>query len=347
MEYTAIPTQSIGPVKILGDVLNDTVHVPLATFETTLWPSTNRGAKATRKAGGITCTIISDQMTRAIMLEADTAHTAARIKAEIETQIPTIKGVIQQTSQYAVLQHIHCQIVSQMLIVRISIQSGDASGHNMVTKAADQVMQWLLSQYAELRYVSVSANCCTDKKVSAINATQGRGKHLIAEVVIPYAICQRILKVEPSTLVACHLKKNLIGSIQAGSLLSANAHFANLLLATYLATGQDAANIVEGSQGMTHAECRDDDLYFSVNLPNLIVGTVGHGKHHPHIQHHLETLGCLEPTAKPGANSQRLAAIIAATVLCGELSLMAALTNPGELMRSHITFERTGSATCK
>lgn len=32
----------------------------------------------------------------------------------------------------------------------------------------------------------------------------------------------------------------------AGGVQSANAHFANMLLAFYLATGQDAANIVEG-----------------------------------------------------------------------------------------------------
>ncbi|MFG2004795.1 hypothetical protein ACGFNU_37170 [Spirillospora sp. NPDC048911] len=33
----------------------------------------------------------------------------------------------------------------------------------------------------------------------------------------------------------------------------------------------------------------------------------------------------------------------AATVLCGELSLMAAQTNPGELMRAHLKLERQPS----
>ena len=41
-----------------------------------------------------------------------------------------------------------------------------------------------------------------------------------------------------------------------------------------------------------------------------------------------------------GANARRLAIIAAATVLCGEISLLAAQTNPGELMRSHIQLER-------
>ena len=50
-------------------------------------------------------------------------------------------------------------------------------------------------------------------------------------------------------------------------------------------------------------------------------------------------LGCLVPN-KPGVNAQKLAKIIAATVWCGEISLLAAQTNPGELMRSHFAMER-------
>ena len=106
-------------------------------------------------------------------------------------------------------------------------------------------------------------------------------------------------------------------------------------------TGQDAANIIEGSQGIVHAETRDGDLYFSCTLPNLIVGTVGNGKGAAlaTVEAHLQALGCREPRPA-GENARRLAAICAATVLCGELSLLAAQTNPGELMRAHLTLER-------
>ena len=45
-------------------------------------------------------------------------------------------------------------------------------------------------------------------------------------------------------------------------------------------------------------------------------------------------------TREPGDNARRLAVICAATTACCELSLLAALTNPGELMRTHIAFER-------
>lgn len=128
----------------------------------------------------------------------------------------------------------------------------------------------------------------------------------------------------------------------AGGLRTGNAHYANMLLGFYLATGQDAANIVEGSQGITHAEVRDGDLYFSCTLPNLIVGSVGNGKGLDFIEANLERLGCKEDR-EPGANARRLAVLCAATVLCGELSLMAAQTNQGELMASHIKLERAAN----
>jgi hydroxymethylglutaryl-CoA reductase (NADPH) len=162
---------------------------------------------------------------------------------------------------------------------------------------------------------------------------------VVAEITIPRALCLQELRTTPEQLVDLHIKKNLIGTMLAGGLRSANAHFANMLLAVYLATGQDAANIIEGSQGIVHAEVRNKDLYFSVSLTNLIVGTVGNGKDLDFAQHNLAILGCYADIT-PGQGARRLAVIIAATVLCGELSLLAAQTNPGELMRTHLTMER-------
>jgi hydroxymethylglutaryl-CoA reductase (NADPH) len=133
--------------------------------------------------------------------------------------------------------------------------------------------------------------------------------------------------------------KNYVGSSVAGAIRSANAHFANMLLAFYLATGQDAANIVEGSQGFVWAENRTEGLYFAVTLPHLIVGTVGNGKHLPYIEDAMARMG-IGSSSEPGADSRRLASLIAASVLAGELSLLAAQTNPGELMEAHVAYER-------
>ena len=80
-----------------------------------------------------------------------------------------------------------------------------------------------------------------------------------------------------------------------------------------------------------------------MTLPNIIVGTVGHGKDRPEACERLAALGCTEER-QPGQNGRRLAEIAAATVLCGELNVLAAQTRPGELVRSHMAIER-GAAT--
>ncbi len=331
--------QWVGPFRLTGDI-TDEVTAPLATYETPLWPSVNRGARVTHHAGGIRITVVDARMSRSITLQAPDAARARAAAEAITADLTPLQTVVSETSRFARLIEVHPKIIGNLLILRLDFTTGDASGHNMVTHAADRLIPFLLTEYSFLEYVSISGNVCTDKKVSAVNALHGRGKYVVAETWLPERLVRRFLKTTPQKLVALHIKKNLLGSIAAGSLMSANAHAANMLLAFYLATGQDAANIVEGSQCIDHVEVLENgDLYFSTTLPNLIVGTVGNGKGLDFVRDNLKRMGCLEERA-PGENARRLAGICAATVLCGELSLLAAQTNPGELMAAHLKLER-------
>lgn len=338
--HAPIPMKWIGPIRVGGNVWSGDQEVPLATYETTLWPSVNRGAHVSQLVDtGITCTLLDERMTRSVLFEAATAAEAYAAAREIERDLEQLQRVVAATSRFAKLIHVRHEIVGNLLFVRFEFTTGDASGHNMATLAADHLMEHILKRIPSLTYGSISGNFCTDKKTSAVNGLYGRGKSVIAEILIPREIVEGRLRTTAASMETLNVRKNLIGGVAAGSLRSANAHFANMLLAFYLATGQDAANIVEGSQGITHAEDRDGDLYFSCSLPNLIVGTVGHGKGLSIVTENLARLGCLEDR-EPGANARKLAVLCAATVLCGELSLMAAQTNPGELMAAHVKFER-------
>jgi hydroxymethylglutaryl-CoA reductase (NADPH) len=336
--------QMVGPVKITGPEVNDEVMIPLATYETPLWASVNRGAKVSRLAGGIAAIVVDDRMTRSILVEAPNAEESVRVTSALLGRKTDLADVVSTSSRFAQLLDIHTQCVANLMYLRFEMKTGDASGHNMVTKAADVLMEWILQEYPRLKYVSVSGNYCTDKKASAINGILGRGKNVITEIHIPRDLCTRVLKTTPEKIVDIHVKKNLIGTMLAGGIRSANAHYANMLLAFYLATGQDAANIVEGSQGFVHAEVQGDLLYFSATVPNVIVGTVGSGKNQDFIRLNLERMGCLQDR-EPGQNARRLAVICTAAVLCGELSLLAAQTNPGELMRAHVKMERSSEST--
>jgi hydroxymethylglutaryl-CoA reductase (NADPH) len=339
-KYAQVPMKQVGPLRVSGTVVSGEFKVPLATYETPLWPSVNRGARVSMQcAEGIKCTVVDERMTRSVLFEAPDAAAALLALNEIKADFSQLVDCVAQTSRFARLIGLHSQIAGNLLFLRFEFSTGDAAGHNMCTQAAEALMEYILARQPALKYESLSGNYCSDKKATAVNGILGRGKYVVAELTIPRKICRRYLKTTPGKLAQLNLRKNLIGTMLAGGSRSANAHFANMLLAFYLATGQDAANIVEGSQGLTMTEERDGDLYFSVTLPNLIVGTVGNGKGLDFVQENMKLMG-LDTAREPSENSRRLACLCAATVLCGELSLLAALTNPSELMQSHRKLER-------
>ncbi|WFB34801.1 hydroxymethylglutaryl-CoA reductase [Kiritimatiellota bacterium B12222] len=338
--FAQVPLQWVGPLAFSFQGNLEEIEVPLATYESPLWPSTARGARVSCRAGGIRCTLIDQRMSRSILLEAPNASVALSMVTQLKATLPQLQTVVAETSRFAQLIDLHAQFVGNLVYLRFAFETGDASGHNMATKASARLLEYIRLTFPEMKHVSVSGNYCTDKKTSAVNGILGRGKYVVTEAVIPEKIVRRYLKSTAAKITELNIRKNLIGTMLAGGLRSANAHAANILLAFYLATGQDAANIVEGSQAITHCEDRDGDLYFSLTLPNLIVGTVGNGKGLSFVEENLQRLGCLEDR-EPGENAARLAAICASATWCGELSLMAALTNPGELMQAHEKWERT------
>lgn len=339
----AVPMTWVGPIRVSAGTVTTETKVPMATYESPLWASVARGARismATER--GVVATVVDDRMTRSILLEADDAATAYTVAVELKNQLSQLQSVVSQSSRYARIIDLHHQIVGNLLYLRFEFTTGDASGHNMATLAAEVLISHILRVWPGLRYESISANFCTDKKASAVNGILGRGKNVITELLVPRALVEERLHSTAARIATLNTRKNLIGTLLAGGIRSANAHYANMLLAFYLATGQDGANIVEGSQGITCAEDRDGDLYFSCTLPNLIVGTVGNGKRHSFVEENLGKLDCRQPR-DPGDNARRLAVLAAASVLCGELSLLAAQTNPGELMRAHTKLERSGT----
>jgi hydroxymethylglutaryl-CoA reductase (NADPH) len=83
----------------------------------------------------------------------------------------------------------------------------------------------------------------------------------------------------------------------------------------------------------------------TITMPCIEVGTVGGGTVLGPQQGVLEMLGIkgAHPT-HPGQNAQRLARIIAAAVMAGELSLLSALA-AGHLVRAHLVHNRSQANT--
>jgi hydroxymethylglutaryl-CoA reductase (NADPH) len=231
-------------------------------------------------------------------------------------------------------------VVGTTIFVRFRFQTGDAMGMNMATIACDRVTEQLIEPETGVECVALSGNYCVDKKPSAVNFQLGRGKRIWAEVVLGAEVLEKTLKTRADLLEEVQYRKNLIGSIAAGS-MGFNAQVANVLAALFVATGQDLAHVVEGAMGVTSFEAREDgSVYAAIYLPDVPLGAVGGGTGLATQREALDVLGVEADTDRPGAAAVRLAEIAGAVVLAGELSLMAAFTSR-DLARAH---ERLGRA---
>lgn len=84
-----------------------------------------------------------------------------------------------------------------------------------------------------------------------------------------------------------------------------------------------------------------NDLYFSVTMPSIEVGTIGGGTILPAQSACLEMLGVRGACAEePGRNARQLARVVCAAVLAAELSILSALA-AGHLVRSHMKHNRS------
>nr|CCC91144.1 unnamed protein product [Trypanosoma congolense IL3000] len=191
-----------------------------------------------------------------------------------------------------------------------------------------------------MKVLALSGNYCTDKKPSAVNWIEGRGKTVVAEAVVRSDLVERTLKCTVDALVSLNTDKNLVGSAVAGSLGGFNAQAANVVAAVFIATGQDPAQVVESSTCITTMSKIDNDLLISVAMPSIEVGTVGGGTGLPAQSGCLEMIGCAgSNTESPGANAQLLSRLVAAGVLSAELSLMSGLA-AGHLLTAHMRLNR-------
>jgi len=324
---TQIPLGFAGPVKINGEYAKGEFIVPMATTEGALAASVSRGMSVITASGGASARVFKDAMTRAPVFRVKGIDHAAETMEWISRNADKINDAISKTTSHGKLVNIEMFPNGRSLFVRMSYHTGDAMGMNMVTIATEAVCR-LIEKETGAILVSVSGNMCTDKKPAWINAIGGRGKTVIAESLIPREIVEERLHTSVDALVETNIRKNLIGSSMAGS-AGHNAHAANMVAALYIATGQDPAQVVEASMTMTSCESVDGDLYISVRMPSVEVGTVGGGTRLPSQTEALNILDCLG-----NGKAKKLAEIVAVTVLAGELSTLGAQA-AGHLGKAH------------
>jgi hydroxymethylglutaryl-CoA reductase (NADPH) len=324
-----VPIGFAGPLVVDGEYARGEFYVPLATTEGTLVASYNRGMRLTREAGGVHTTVLDDAMQRAPCFVFRDARASRAFGAWVDVHFEAIKAKAEETTRFGRLRNIEQYAVGKMRFLRFNFTTGDAAGQNMVTKATRHACHWIQAQRIDgLERHVLAANLDTDKKHSPLNNLHTRGKRVVAEVTLPAALIEGVMHTTARALFAQRQLSN-VGSLLSGS-VSNGAHYANGITAMFIACGQDVANVAESSAGFSYGEIAGNgDYYFSVTIPSLIVATYGGGTGLPTQRECLEVLG-----AYGRGQVFKFAEIVAATVLCGELSLGSAIV-ADEWVSSH------------
>lgn len=323
---TQVPVGVVGPLLVSGQYISpqEPVYAPLATTEGALIASIARGCSALRAAGGAIVRVEDIGITRAPVFRSSGIEQTMEFLEWISDNFQRIKQVCEADSHHLKLLDITRAAVGTSIYLRFRFSCGDAMGMNMATLACDRVITGLIVPATGVQCLSISGNYCVDKKPAAINFLNGRGKRTFAEVCLTADTLSQTLKTRAEAICEVQYRKNLLGSIMAGA-SGFNAHHANVLCAFFIATGQDVAHVAESSMGITCIEAREDGgVYASVSLPDTPLATVGGGTGLSTQREALALMGIHPGTKPPGVDTLRLAEILGALVLAGELSILAA-----------------------
>jgi hydroxymethylglutaryl-CoA reductase (NADPH) len=329
--FSQVPVGIMGPIKINGTHAQGDFFVPLSTTEGALVISYNRGARAISLSGGANVYLYRDRIQRAPLFVFENVFKAGAFMRWFGENFETLQEIAGSTTSHGRLESYDPYIQGRTVFIRLNFSTGDAMGMNMVTRATHDICEYIKDRQPLERYL-IESNMAVDKKPSMINTVLGRGKSVTAEVFLKASVLSRLLRTSAKEIDFAY-RQQVTGGMLAG-ILGSNGHIANGLAAIFLACGQDIANISESCAGYIYTEVMGEDLYVSLNLPSLIIGTVGGGVSLPTQRECLEIMGCYG-----AGKAKKFAEILAGSVLAGEISLAASIV-AGDFVTAHEKYGR-------
>ncbi len=331
-----VPLGVAGPLLVRGEHADGLFYVPLATTEGALVRSYERGMVTLTRAGGATARIFHDENRVAPVFLFDDVEGAIAFARELPSHFEEVRAAAEATTRHGRLLRLEARPLGREVAVHFVYWTGDAHGMNMIVKATDRACRLLVERSGARRYL-IFSGAESEKRASGSLFAGGKGKKVVAGARIPERLVRAYLHTTSEDL-ALVWRHTVLGHLQAGA-FGYNGHFANGLAALSIALGQDVANLANSAVGITHFErLGDGDLYASVTLPSLTVATIGGGTALGTARECLKMLGCAGAGKAP-----RLAEIVAATLLAGELSMGAAIAS-GEFVDAHETYGRNRPA---
>lgn len=322
-----IPIGIAGPILINGDHASGLHYVPFATTEGVLVDSYHRGMLAISKSGGASVQVLQDQIDISPLFTLDDKNSFNKFRDWLEKNFSILQTIVGEKTKHGRLIRYELSPLSfGRVITTFYFFTQDAMGLNMINIATNEICQYVKSKFP-IRGFYLRSNYSSDKKVSYHNLIEGYGKTVLATAVLYEPIIVQYLRTSLEKFYDFWFS-TVFASIQAG-MIGLNAQFANALAAIYIATGQDVAQIVNASCGVSMVEKEGDCLKISVKVPNLVCGTVGGGTHLPTQRECLRLMNC-----EGEGTATKLAEIVAATILAGEISIGAALSG-GYFSQAH------------
>lgn len=315
-----VPVGLAGPLRVNGLFAQGDYFIPLATTEAALVASYNRGIKLITESGGCTSILFNSYINRCPCFAFHNLIEAGEFLIWINQNFDIIKKQAELTTRYGKLVDLRFLVEGNRVFFSFDYQTGDASGQNMVTIATQAAYDYIkLHSPVKIKYSFIESNMSGDKKAYILAFQNTRGRKVVAEVLINKNLVQEKLHTDVDTMVQFS-NTSAIGATLSG-VIGVHGHYANALAALYIACGQDAACVAESAMGVTRFEkTSTGDLYASVTLPSIVVGTVGGGTSLPSQN------SCLQILNLSGVGQANAFAEVAAGLcLAGEISISAAM----------------------
>lgn len=334
----SIPLGIAGPLLIKGNYAKENFYIPLATYEGALVASINRGCKAITLSGGAEVTAKENGITRAPVFKICPKSFQNKKKYQLSknnlslwlrVNFPEIARQAESTSSHLKLLKIEPFFNQDAIFLRFSYDSGLAMGMNMATIGTAKAGEYI-EKISNLKLIALSGNVCCDKKASLLNQQLGRGKNITAKIWLPEKVIEETLKTKANDFYEVYRLKIELGS-ETAKTIGKNAQIANTTAAIFLACGQDIAHITETATGNTSCRIIGKGIEITVTFNDMPIGVIGGGTS---LSGQNECLHILDCWGEKETDSLKFAEIIGATVLAGEISLLAALSS-NDLAKAH------------
>jgi len=326
------------PLGLVGPLLMNSLEKPehvyclAGTLEGALVASMNRGAKALSLSGGVNTAFVHQKMVRAPLFIFEKMNDSLIFCKWVDSHFSAIKKVAEQHSNHAKLLELTHFVTGRSVHLKFVFSTGDAAGQNMTTTCTWHAMLWIVEEFKKQTDVTIvhfviEGNSSSDKKVSGYSINSGRGVHAVAECFLTEEVINKVLRTNSKDILKC-FSTSIVAS-RLNGMIGYNINVSNAIAAIFVATGQDLGSVHESAVGVLNVEATEQGLYLSLNLPTLVIGTVGGGTHVSKQKEALELMGCYGK-----GKIQRFAQMIVAFSLALEISTYAAIVS-GEFARAH------------